>query len=140
MTGETTIEPVKSDVSMGNPESPIDALPERKPEPNTFGIRERLRTKRANLKSKVATAGVSGIGMYALTGLASANTTETTDTINWTSIGDMISNVGSIMPDIVSLVSSVVPVILMLIVVGFVISFFDSIIDAISSAFRIFKR
>lgn len=104
-----------------------------------LGVKQKFRQKvmQHPTLSKAAMTGASGLGLM---GTAAANTTDSSDTINWTMIGDMISGVGGIMPDIANMVTQVVPVILMLIVVGFVIGFFDSIIGAIRDAMRVFNR
>ncbi len=60
--------------------------------------------------------------------------------VNWTALGDMIGGVGDLMPSVGNLVIAVVPIILLLIVVGFVVGLFDSIIGAIRDAFRMFGR
>ena len=102
-----------------------------------------MREKRKERRDKIKKGGMAAL-MFLMTFLtvlgtaAAENTTSTS--INWTEIGDIIEGAGSIMPSVGNLITAVVPVILLLIVVGFVTGLFDSIIGAISDAFRFFRR
>jgi len=62
-----------------------------------------------------------------------------TTSINWTYITDIVTGAAGLFPAFVTLITNAVPILIILAVVGFVIGFFDSILDAISSAGRIFK-
>jgi len=100
------------------------------------------RTFKAKLKKTVKKSSapvfvVLMLTLMALTGTAAAE--NETLSVNWTEIGDLISGVGNIMPSIGNLVVAIVPVILILIVVGFVVGIFDSIISAIRDAFRFLR-
>jgi hypothetical protein len=67
------------------------------------------------------------------------NSTATTYTL-WEFMGTIIGGVGEIMPSIATMILAIVPLILLLIVVGFVVGVFDSIIGAIQDAFRFLRR
>ena len=103
-------------------------------------MREKVKKERREKIKKGVSAGLMFLAMalMLLNPVAAAN--ETSPSINWTAIGDIIEGAGSIMPSVGELITAVVPVILLLIVVGFVTGLFDSIIGAISDAFRFFRR
>ncbi|WP_407282153.1 hypothetical protein V7O61_08375 [Methanolobus sp. WCC1] len=61
-------------------------------------------------------------------------------TINWTEMIDLVNGVTGVMPSFGNLIMAAVPIILILSVVGFTTGLFDSILDGISSAFKVFKR
>jgi NCAIR mutase (PurE)-related protein len=66
--------------------------------------------------------------------------TNIADAINWTDFAAVISGMAGIIPSIVTLVVNFVPLIIILSVVGFVVKFFDTILDALQSAFSFIKR
>ena len=68
---------------------------------------------------------------------AAAN--ESSTTINWTSIQNMLEGVAGLMPSVGNLVVAIVPVLLTLIIVGFITGLLDSIVGAIKDAFRFFR-
>ncbi|WOF16818.1 hypothetical protein F1737_09005 [Methanoplanus sp. FWC-SCC4] len=82
---------------------------------------------------KAAVAATAGAGL-----VASASA-ETTESINWTSIIEMINGAAGIFPSIGNMVINIAPVLILLGVVGFVLMFFNSILDAVRGAFNIFK-
>jgi len=86
-------------------------------------------------KYKILAAAASAAGIVTP---AAAQTNGTTS-VNWTQLGDMIRGAADLMPGISDLVVSIVPVLLILIVVGFVVGLFDSIIAAIRDAFRFLR-
>ena len=96
---------------------------------------EQIETKRA---IRIASLAVVVVAYGYVCGVVAAN--ETQPSVNWTAIGDIIEGAGSIMPSVGSLITAIIPVLLLLIVVGFVTGLFDSIIGAISDAFRFFRR
>lgn len=54
--------------------------------------------------------------------------------VNWTPIADLLEGVGgTLLPAILNLVVAAVPIIITLAVVGFVLGFFDKILDALRS-------
>jgi hypothetical protein len=59
--------------------------------------------------------------------------------INWTYMSDLVSGVAGLFPSFVTLIVNAVPILIILAVVGFIVGFFDKILDAISSAGRMFK-
>ncbi|SFM90222.1 hypothetical protein [Methanolobus profundi] len=71
----------------------------------------------------------------AMIGCASASTS-----INWTEMTDMVDGLATVLPSFGNLIMAAVPIILVLAVVGFATGMFDSILDGISSAFKVFKR
>ncbi|EHQ36455.1 hypothetical protein [Methanoplanus limicola] len=81
---------------------------------------------------KVAAAST---GMAGLVSCVSADTS-----INWTSITDLLEGVTTIFPSIGNMVVAIIPTLMILAVVGFVLYFFDAILDAISGSLKIFRR
>lgn len=61
-------------------------------------------------------------------------------TVNWTSISDLLAGVTTIFPSIGNMVVAIIPTLMILAVVGFVLYFFDAILDAISGSLKIFRR
>lgn len=93
------------------PEIQADIQETRDANPNRFG----------HLGARIAMgAGIAG------TVLASGASAA----VNWTEITDMLDGVAtSLMPSLVSLVTAAVPVLIVLAIVGFVMGFFDKILD-----------
>jgi hypothetical protein len=67
-------------------------------------------------------------------------TTSISDAINWTDFGLVISGFADLIPSIVELVVNFVPLLIILAVVGFVVGFFDKILEALGSALTFIKR
>jgi len=108
-----------------------------------FGAGIRKRFVKANPKpgyAKLAVMLVLTATAFAVLITPAAAANETSYSINWSALGDLISGVGDLMPSIGNLVVAVVPILLLLIVVGFLVGLFDSIIGAIQDAFRMFGR
>lgn len=57
-------------------------------------------------------------------------------TVNWSTITETITGVTSIFPSFIDLVSAAVPVFITFAVIGFVLGFFDSILDMIRGLVR----
>ena len=95
-----------------------------------FGSREKGRKGRP---VKAVFLGLMFIGLLVMWPASAANGTAT---INWTQISDIISGVATLFPAFVDLVSNALPILIFLGVIGFVLRFFDSIIDMIASLAR----
>lgn len=88
------------------------------------------------LRSKLGyKAAIAATGGAALIGSASAAEVS----VNWTSIINLLDGVTTIFPSIGNMVIGIVPVIFVLIVVLFIVAFFDSIIGMIQGVMRIFR-
>lgn len=103
-----------------------------------FGVGIRRKFVKA-MKAKAKKFAVMIVASFVLVAPAAAADNESYG-INWSALGDLISGVGDLMPSIGDLVVAVVPILLLLIVVGFLVGLFDSIIGAIQDAFRMFRR
>lgn len=93
------------------------------------------RTEAAKSKSRVGY--IFGLCLFVsmvLIGPASANTT-----VDWTEISSMLDGVTTIFPSIGAMVTGIVPTLLVLAIVGFILRFFDAIIEAISNAISFIK-
>jgi hypothetical protein len=66
--------------------------------------------------------------------------TNIADAINWTDFGSVISGFGGIIPDVISLVINMVPLFIVLALVGFIVGFFDKIVEALGSALSFVKK
>lgn len=100
-----------------------------------IGVKTRMVQKLAKVKGKiVAGAGViAGVSLVVLP--ASANST-----VDWTSLTEIINGATGIFPAIGSMVVGIVPTLMVLAVVGFIMYFFDAILDAVRGATSFFKR
>jgi len=97
---------------------------------------EKKESRFSVLKGKLGyVAAGAALGGSALVSSASA----TDIAINWTSITDLIDGVTTIFPSLGNMVVGIVPVIFVLIIVVFVVRFFDSIIGMIEGVIRIFR-
>lgn len=94
-------------------------------------LKERLWKSRVK---KVLTVMVVFL-MFFVPGSLAANETS----INWTYMSDLVEGAAGLFPSFVTLIVNAVPILIILAVVSFVIAFFDKILDAISSAGRLFK-
>ena len=65
-----------------------------------------------------------------------ASAQNTTVSVDWSSISGIIEGVATIFPSFVTLVSQALPVLIFLGVIGFVLRFFDSIIDMVAGLAR----
>ena len=99
-------------------------------------IRAKLKEFWAKAKRKLVMAAASAA---AIASPAAAATNGTTVSVNWTQLSELIAGAAQIMPGIGVLITSVVGPLLILIVVGFVVGIFDSLIGAIRDAFRFFR-
>lgn len=78
---------------------------------------------------------VMAVFLLFMPGALAANDTS----INWTYMSDLVSGAAGLFPSFVTLIVNAVPILIILAVVGFIVGFFDKILDAISSAGRMFK-
>jgi len=99
----------------------------------SFGALKR-RLWRPKVKKIVAAITVF---MAFMPGALAANDTSTS--INWTYMSDLVEGAAGLFPAFVTLIVNAVPILIILAVVGFIVGFFDKILDAISSAGRMFK-
>ncbi|AIY91117.1 hypothetical protein [Geoglobus acetivorans] len=95
-----------------------------------FGSREKGRKGRPYRKAFVV------FMVFGLLLMWPASAANGTATINWTQISDIITGVSGLFPSFVTLVSNALPILIFLGVIGFVLRFFDSIIDMIASLAR----
>lgn len=66
--------------------------------------------------------------------VAPVSALDTNTTVDWTSLGEMISGAATMFPSITTLIMAVVPILILLVIVGFVTGLFDSIIQAVKNA------
>jgi len=71
--------------------------------------------------------------------LVSPVAAETNTTVDWTSLGDMISGAASIFGGINILIMALVPTLILLVIVGFVTGLFDAIVQAVKNAVNFMK-
>lgn len=103
-------------------------------------LKSRVVQRITKVKGKVV-AGATVAGGLALTACpVSAAEAAETGGINWTSLGDMMNGVTGIFPAMGNMVTGIVPILLTLAIVGFILYFFDAILDAIKGAMSFFKR
>jgi len=100
-------------------------------------LKSRMDQKIARVKGKIV-AGATVAGGLALT--ACPVSAAETGGINWTGLSDMMSGVTEIFPAMGNMVTGIVPILLTLAIVGFILYFFDAILDAIKGAMSFFKR
>lgn len=102
----------------------LDKMDVAKPE-------SRFAVFKSRLGLKCAVAATGGAGMVSAV---------SADTINWTSVIDMIEGAAGIFPSIGNMVVSIAPTLILLGVIGFILMFFDAILGAIYGAFAFFGR
>ena len=86
-------------------------------------------------------AKARAIGVLA-TGSAAVGTvvqTVAAEPINLTPVADLLTEVGGLVPSIVALVIAILPALIIFAVVGFVVMFFQTIIDALGSVSRLIR-
>jgi len=59
--------------------------------------------------------------------------------INWTYMRELVEGAAGLFPAFVTLIVNAAPILITLAVIAFIIGFFDKILDAISSAGRMFR-
>lgn len=87
-------------------------------------------------KSRPYKKAIFVLMLFGLLVMWPASAANGTASVNWTSISDIITGVSTIFPSFVTLVSNALPVLIFLGVIGFVLRFFDSIIDMVASLAR----
>ncbi|WP_456478197.1 hypothetical protein [Geoglobus ahangari] len=94
-----------------------------------FGSREKGKKGRP---VKAVFLGLIFLGLLVMWPASAANGTG----VNWTEISNIIEGVSTLFPSFVTLVSNAMPILIFLGIIGFVLRFFDSIIDMIASLAR----
>ncbi len=96
----------------------------------TMKLFEHIEAKKAVRLATLTVFAFAFVVCVGYVGVAAAETNGTVS-VNWTSIGDLISGVASIFPSFIDLVSGAVPVIIFMGVIGFVLGFMDEILGMI---------
>lgn len=71
--------------------------------------------------------------------VAPAAAETTNSTVDWTSLGDMISGAAGIFSGINVLIIALVPTLILLVIVGFVTGLFDAIVQSVKNAVNFMK-
>lgn len=98
-------------------------------------IKSKVKEKTSHYKTKAALS----IGAFALITSPAAAAENSSEFINTTAIVDMIGAFTSIFPALGDMLSAALPLILLIAFVGFILKFWNSILEMLSSMMTMFK-
>lgn len=95
-------------------------------------------SKKPKISSALAAAG--SVAVAALAVKLGIGAPAAAETINTTAIIEMITSMTTIFPSMGTMIVAIVPTLLILAIVGFLLGFFDSILEAIQGAMKFTRR
>lgn len=95
-------------------------------------------SKKPKISSALVAAG--SVAVAALAVKLGIGAPAAAETINTTAIIEMITSMTSIFPSMGTMIVAIVPTLLILAIVGFLLGFFDSILEAIQGAMKFTRR